>query len=210
MRRGAGRGCPARPEQGSVIPRISPSAIGDVGVYWAPCISRAEAVAGHNEETMRAIAITIALIGAGIAAPAAIAQQVPNLDVGPSCEAAARGAIIIGRDKQACLGDENAAKDTLQKSWSKYNSADKTQCVGLARQGGPPSYVELLSCLEVMRDSKTIRSNGPLLSAPREASATSPSAGGPRGRRRSRQSQPTVLPSAAPAAPTDTPVSPPQ
>jgi hypothetical protein len=154
---------------------------------------------------MRVIAITIALIGAGIAAPAAIAQQVPKLDVGPSCEAAARGAIILGRDKQACLGDENAAKDTLEKSWSKYNSADKTQCVGLARQGGPPSYVELLSCLEVMRDSKTIRSNGPLLSAPREASAAGPGAGGPRGRRRGRRSGPTALPSAPPA---DTPVSP--
>jgi len=154
---------------------------------------------------MRATAMMIALIAAGIAAPATVAQQVPKLDVGPSCDAAARGAIIIGRDKQACLGDENAAKETLEKSWSKYNATDKTQCVGLAQQGGPPSYVELLSCLEVMRDSKTIRSNGPLLSAPREASTAGSGTGGPRGRRRGRRSEPAVLPSAPPA---ETPVSP--
>jgi hypothetical protein len=140
---------------------------------------------------MRTTAFTIALIAMGIGAQPAIAQ-VPKLDVTPSCEAAARGAITLGRDKQACLGDENAARETLEKGWSKYNSADKTQCVGLARQGGPPSYVELLSCLEVMRDSKNVRTNGPLTGAPTEAGATSPTASGsgPRGRRRGRRAEP--------------------
>jgi len=85
------------------------------------------------------------------------------LDVGPSCEAAARGAAVIGRDKAACMGDERTAQDEIVKNWSQYNPDDKTQCVGMVKTGGPPSYVELQSCLEMMRDVKIIHKNDPLL-----------------------------------------------
>lgn len=99
----------------------------------------------------------------------ALADSPPNLNVGPSCEAAARGAIVMGRDKAACMGDENAALDVLKENWAKYNAGDKAQCVGNVRQGGPASYVELLSCLEIMRDSKTIRESDPLEEGPSTA-----------------------------------------
>jgi hypothetical protein len=79
------------------------------------------------------------------------------LDVGPSCEAAARGSVVVGRDKAACMGDERTAQDEIIKHWSQFAPADKTQCVGMVRTGGPPSYVELQSCLEMMRDVKSIR-----------------------------------------------------
>ena len=97
----------------------------------------------------------------GAQAGVALADGPPKLNVAPSCEAAARGAIVIGRDKAACMGDENAALDVLKQNWSKYASADKTQCIGNVQTGGPASYVELLSCLEIMRDAKVIR-KGPL------------------------------------------------
>jgi hypothetical protein len=80
----------------------------------------------------------------------------PTLQVGTSCEAAGRGSVVLGRDKKACLGDETTAQDTLKKNWSKYSATDKTQCVGMATTGGPASYVELLSCLEIMRDARNI------------------------------------------------------
>ena len=32
----------------------------------------------------------------------------PTLEVGPSCEAAGRGSVVLGRDKKACLADETA------------------------------------------------------------------------------------------------------
>jgi hypothetical protein len=86
----------------------------------------------------------------------------PRLKVESSCEAAGRGAIVLGRNKEACLADETTAQDTLKKNWSKYSTADKTQCVGMARTGGPASYVELLSCLEIMRDARNIRNADPL------------------------------------------------
>jgi hypothetical protein len=44
--------------------------------------------------------------------------------------------------------------------------ADKTDCVTLENSGGPASYVELLSCLEIMRDARSIRNADPLESDP--------------------------------------------
>jgi hypothetical protein len=108
---------------------------------------------------MSAPANKIAVAILMLALPAAIvrADSPPKLDVAPSCEAAARGAITAGRDKDACLNDEQTAEN-----WSKYDPVDKAQCVGNVKTGGPASYVELLSCLEIMRDAKTIRAGEPL------------------------------------------------
>jgi hypothetical protein len=81
----------------------------------------------------------------------------PQLEVRTSCKAAACGAVVLGRDENACLADEAAARDTLKQNWSKYSATDKSQCVGMTRTGGPASYVELLSCVEVMRDARNLQ-----------------------------------------------------
>ena len=70
--------------------------------------------------------------------------------------------MVLGRDKEACLADETTAQDTLKQNSSKYSATDKSQCVGMAKTGGPASYVELLSCLEIMRDARNIRNADPL------------------------------------------------
>ena len=140
---------------------------------------------------MRAIIVRNALVPLSLVAlwlgaqsGAARADDPPKLDVAPSCEAAARGAMVIGRDKAACMGDENAALDVLKQNWSKYTGPDKVQCVGNVRTGGPASYVELLSCLEIMRDSKNIR-EGHTLDPGTPGSATDEAA--PRRRRTGRK-----------------------
>jgi hypothetical protein len=123
---------------------------------------------GHRQPTMRDLPSDASRTQApeDLPPPAqgsrAGAGSPPTLQVGPSCEAAARGAVVLGRDKKACLADENAALDTLKQNWSKYSAADKTQCVGMTKTGGPASYVELLSCVEIMRDARNIR-NGDAL-----------------------------------------------
>jgi hypothetical protein len=86
----------------------------------------------------------------------------PTLEVGQSCEAAGRGSVVLGRDKKACLADETTAQDTLKQNWSKYAASDKNDCVGMVKTGGPPSYVELLSCVEILRDARNIRNADPL------------------------------------------------
>jgi hypothetical protein len=81
----------------------------------------------------------------------------PTLNVDTSCVAAGMGSVVLGRDKKACLADETTAQDTLKQNWSKYAANDKTECVGMVTTGGPPSYVELLSCVEILRDARNIR-----------------------------------------------------
>jgi hypothetical protein len=130
------------------------------------------------EDTMRAFSARITLVATWLAASAgvALADGPPQLNVGPSCEAAARGAVAVGRDKAACMGDEDTALDTLKQNWSKYTVGDKTQCIGTVTTGGPASYVELLSCLEVMRDARAIKDVDPLTSGKDDDPLTSGSA----------------------------------
>ena len=114
--------------------------------------------------TMIAFAVGTALvvISLGSQIGLAVADSPPKLNAGPSCDAAARGAISNGRDKAACMGDERQAEDVLTKNWSQYTGAHKTQCVGMTSRGGSPSYVELISCLDIMRDAAAINKADPL------------------------------------------------
>jgi hypothetical protein len=97
--------------------------------------------------------ITFVALILGLCGAIARADGPPKLNVKPSCNAAVPYAMVDGRNKEACLADEHAAESTLAQNWSKYSTADKVQCVGTVNVGGPPSYVELLSCIEVLRDA---------------------------------------------------------
>jgi hypothetical protein len=107
--------------------------------------------------------IAVASLVLGLDVADAVADDPPKLDVTTTCTAAAQYSISAGRDKEACLGDESTAQTTLAQNWSKYNADDKSQCVGTVKTGGPPSYVELLSCIEILRDAKQIREGEPLV-----------------------------------------------
>jgi hypothetical protein len=109
--------------------------------------------------TGRAFAGRVALVAITIGAGAgsAFADGPPQLNVGTSCVAAERSGVAAGRDKAACMKDEDEALDVLKKNWSKYAGDNKTLCVGTVTTGGPASYVELVSCLEIMRDARAIQ-----------------------------------------------------
>lgn len=83
------------------------------------------------------------------AAPAA--DDVPRFDVTPGCRAAARASVTSYRDENACKEDENAALDKLKQQWGQYNAAQRGHCTRLSALGGTPSYVELLTCLELAK-----------------------------------------------------------
>jgi hypothetical protein len=106
--------------------------------------------------------VSVAAFLAAVFAAPARADDVPTLQIGPSCDAAGRGTVVLGRSRESCIADENAARDALQKNWSKYSATDKQQCLGMEKAGGPSSYVELQSCLEIRRDARDIRNGGPL------------------------------------------------
>jgi hypothetical protein len=114
--------------------------------------------------TFNRIAAAPLLLGLQVAV--ALADAPPKLDVTTTCNAASPYAISAGWDKDACIDDERTAETTLAQNWLKY-------CIGAVKTGGPSSYVELLSCIEVLRDAKQpgeedslIRSDQPVASAP--------------------------------------------
>jgi hypothetical protein len=120
-------------------------------------------IAGVREKTMSVLkGIAIASLLFSLQLAVAFADDPPKLDVTTTCDAAAKFALAGGRDREGCLADEHDAENAIGQNWSKYNAVDKTQCVGTVKTGGPASYVELLSCLEVMRDAKEFREGNPV------------------------------------------------
>jgi hypothetical protein len=68
--------------------------------------------------------IVLALIPLG-SLVVSFADSPPKLNIGSSCDAAAKGAISAGRDKEAWLGDELAAQEMLARNWAEYSRARK-------------------------------------------------------------------------------------
>ena len=100
------------------------------------------------------IPITALIVGSSLIAVAA--ETVPTLKVEPSCKAAGAAGLMMGRTADSCMNDEKAAREDLVKNWSTFSADDKSHCLSMVSTGGGPSYVELLSCLEMSRDAKKI------------------------------------------------------
>jgi hypothetical protein len=76
------------------------------------------------------------------------ADAVPEFKI-ESCSAAEEMSGSAARNVQACLQDEQTAKDTLRQNWSSFDRSQRNHCQLLMKAGGKPSYVELLTCLEM-------------------------------------------------------------
>jgi hypothetical protein len=90
------------------------------------------------------------------------ADSVPDLNVEQVCEGIAeQGGVTfrdpaIAQEKKNCVDSEQAIRQDLVKQWSNFSSADKTSCVNESKMGGESSYTELLTCLEMARDVRTM------------------------------------------------------
>jgi hypothetical protein len=82
------------------------------------------------------------------------ADTVPKFNIGRSCHSAGAAAGMATRDAAACEHDENNARAALEKDWSQFTPLDKADCTRLMTLGGSPSYVELLTCLEMAKEVK--------------------------------------------------------
>lgn len=92
-----------------------------------------------------------------------VADTMPTFDSAASCRAAdAAGRSIIagtGRSASQCVADENDAKAKVQKQWQSFAPADRATCTATAAAASP-SYVELLTCLEMARDVRGLPKDG--------------------------------------------------
>ena len=102
---------------------------------------------------MRLVHTTFAL---AVSLVAAAAQEAPRFDAAPGCRAGANSGVKTRPDIDACLRSEHEARDQLTRQWGEFAAADKTRCVGKTHMGGPPSYIEVLTCLELARDARKL------------------------------------------------------
>jgi hypothetical protein len=84
-----------------------------------------------------------------LAALAASEALMPSADPAKICDSAR---VAAAADDQktaysACIRDERAARDQLQKNWNKYTPDARSTCA--EPQSVSPSYVEVLTCLEM-------------------------------------------------------------
>ena len=84
-----------------------------------------------------------------------VAEGVPAFDTAPGCRAAAQAA---PEGFNACMKDEQAAGVTLASQWEKFAASDRATCTQNETAGGSPSYVELLTCLQIARDARALPS----------------------------------------------------
>src|SRR5262245_42535503 len=82
------------------------------------------------------------------------ADSIPRFDVERTCRPAATAGVLPGRDSSACQRDEQDARSRLEKDWR--SAAQRSQCAGFAGLDRAPSYVELLTCLEMAKQAKEL------------------------------------------------------
>ena len=104
--------------------------------------------------------LTLALALAAFPASAALADA-PTLNVQATC----RATPAVNLDQQAtydnCMRSENAARDRLNKTWGKMRADWRSTCLKTTTLGGIPSYVELLTCVEMREAAANGQSGAP-------------------------------------------------
>lgn len=101
-----------------------------------------------------------------------VADRVPKLDMRPNCNSVTKdGGGVLGETVDNCMKSEKGARDKLVTTWRQYPAADQRRCTQLTTTGGPPSYVELLTCLEMAQDVRKVPTEGG--QARREKASTS-------------------------------------
>lgn len=80
------------------------------------------------------------------------ADTIPKFDVEPTCRPAATVG-LPGRTSVASQRDENDARTKLEQDWARYNAAQRTHCENFVGLDRAPSYVELLTCLEMAKQA---------------------------------------------------------
>jgi hypothetical protein len=82
--------------------------------------------------------------------PVPVADAVPKFDIARECQFEG-GAKPM---QERCAADESQARDQVQKEWTQFSPSAKAQCYEETNTDGTPSYVEILTCLEMERDVK--------------------------------------------------------
>ena len=94
-----------------------------------------------------------ALLAAGLVL---VTDGVPTFEVESFCRRVAAMTKAVG-DVEVCLRKEREARDQLLQQWTQFPAADRSYCQQLTTTGLDPTYTELITCLELQRDARSLR-----------------------------------------------------
>ncbi|HEV2564386.1 MAG TPA: hypothetical protein VGU19_04815 [Microvirga sp.] len=102
---------------------------------------------------MKACSLGLVLLCSSLWTLSAQAQQVPRLDIEGTCKA--ERPLVAGDPNpyENCMRDETDAERELKAMWGSAAAAHRETCAGEAQIGGSPSYVDMLTCLEMAQGS---------------------------------------------------------
>lgn len=90
-------------------------------------------------------ALALLLLGASAQA----ADGPPELNIERTCKSAASASVSDNASQEGCLRSERASHDEVKRRWNEFTPAAKSQCEKQFQAGGFPSYVEMVTCLEL-------------------------------------------------------------
>ncbi|MFH6785633.1 MULTISPECIES: hypothetical protein [Methylobacterium] len=101
---------------------------------------------------MRSVWLSVpVVVGLVLSGPAlARASGVPAYSVSQACALERRpGPNASAASERGCVSDERAARRSLRRLWATFPASDRQNCRQESEIGGPPSYVALLTCLQL-------------------------------------------------------------
>jgi hypothetical protein len=115
-----------------------------------------------------AVAVAVGTLGASVSA--ARSDQYPTLNTAPLCHGITQQSDLQeGFRKESfdhCMQAEQTDRETMIKEWPNFSADEKRHCIAEATAGGESSYTDLLTCLEMARDVRQLRSEANDSSAP--------------------------------------------
>lgn len=84
----------------------------------------------------------------------AVADHVPKFDIerGYRLDSAATRGVDLAQPIKKCVSDEQQARQQLEEQWPQFLARDRASCTADTMSGGTPSYVELLTCLQMANE----------------------------------------------------------
>ncbi|MBB4041580.1 hypothetical protein GGR34_003257 [Microvirga flocculans] len=84
---------------------------------------------------------------------AAWADELPRFDIEAMCKAAPRLESGDPSPYPNCVRDETEARNQLERQWSGFDARQREMCAQETSVGGAPSYVEILTCIQMATDN---------------------------------------------------------
>jgi hypothetical protein len=132
------------------------------------------------------IALTAAVILGAVSSTLAKDNGPPNIDIQRTCRESSNALSGLtgnndNQDFDACINDEQAARDQLTKDWADYSAFAKSACIKPKEY--LPGYVEWQACIDMTRDVIKMRHDQAA------AAPASDASGQPSGRRNNTKSR---------------------